>query len=179
MRSLKSRKLSLGVLAALVLVDWLVGMQAFDGNSSRIEGAPNAGGTTQPLPTLRIVQLPTSLASQKLHHFAGVGNHVMPFQEAQTLPFTVPMQIGLAQLSGHDAGQPVLQMAQENAHIPMVTDDVHTSSNVTLNADADEPGKVRTATTPTPTTTAAATRRDMPHPDNLIKLLAFYSMLHR
>lgn len=177
MRSLKSKKLSLGVLAALVIIDWFVGMQALDKSTSGADGSPNARSTSQHLPTLRIVQLPTTLASEKLLNFAGGGNHVMPFQEAQTLPFTVPLQIGLTQLSSRDTEPQTLPITQQDMRSRIVADAEQTSPKLEQKElepnDIDDPGKVRTAARPSPA------KRDSPQADNLIKLLALYSMLHR
>jgi hypothetical protein len=164
MLSLKSRKISLGVLAALVSIDWYAGMQAQDNNAFGLVNSSGSRSVSQSLPTLRIVQMPPMLMSGKLFNFTAAEN-APTFQELQTLAFTVPLQ--LARLSRPEP-------AQETSTHPMI---VETQTQLS-NDDAGTKDPV-TDSAQAPPVTRAKPKADTPQAANLIKLLALYSMLHR
>lgn len=164
MLSLKSKKVSLGVLVALVSVDWYVGMQAQDNNAFGMVNSHGSGSISQSLPTLRIVQLPPAFGSGKLFNFTAAEN-APSFQELQTLAFTVPLQ--LARLA-------TPKPAQENSTYPMIIETPAQLSNVDSGNKETAIDSIRA-----PATARPKPQVDTPQAANLLKLLALYSMLHR
>ena len=175
MLSLKSKKISLGVLVALVSIDWYAGMQTPDSVSSSTADSYSLSQLSQRLPALRIVPTPT-FVSGRLFNFSDTSNSESPFHELQALAFTTPLQMGLSQLSRHEPVQPQMDIAQENLSDQMMSEVATLPSSI--GTDADNKESIANATPPMPRTNTKA-KTDTPQAVNLMKLLALYSMLHR
>ncbi|MGZ3237939.1 MAG: hypothetical protein ACXWIN_00975 [Burkholderiaceae bacterium] len=175
MLSLKSKKISLGVLVALVSIDWYVGLQTPDSGLSNSAEPYSLGQLSQHLPTLRIVPSPT-FASGRLLNFADMSNSASPFQELQALAFTTPLQMGLSQLSRREPVQQQMDTAQESLSDQVIRDVSTLPSSIGIDAENKELTADATPAKPSSNTKAKA---DTPQAINLMKLLALYSMLHR
>ncbi|MGZ3159267.1 MAG: hypothetical protein ACXU7H_09300 [Burkholderiaceae bacterium] len=173
MLSLKSRKLSLGILAAVVIIDWYVGMQAPDNGLTGYADSPHQ--SLPHLPTLRIVPMSPLFATDRLFNFAGSDNGTSSFHELQALLYTTPLQIGLSQLARHDPPvQQPMDMAQENVNAQIMSESSAQSSGITADTQA-----VSVDSRPAVPEKWARAKADTPQAANLLKLLALYSMLHR
>jgi hypothetical protein len=174
MLSLKSKKISLGVLVALLSLDWFVGSQAPDSGSSSNADSFNSNLSMPHLPTLRIVPQSPAFTSGKLFNFSDAGNNASHLQELQALTFTTPLQIGLAQLSKREPAQQFMETAQVNVNDQIIRE-APALSPITAADDKEASANM----TPPPPAAPAKTKAGTLQADNLIKLLALYSMLHR
>ncbi|HEY8102233.1 MAG TPA: hypothetical protein VIF82_15935 [Burkholderiaceae bacterium] len=176
MLSLKSKKISLAVLMALVSIDWYVELQTADGGSSSTADSYSLGQLSQHLPTLRIVPSST-FASGRLLNFADTSNSSLPFQELSALAFTTPLQMGLTQLSRREPVQQQIDIAQDSLNNQIIVSEAPAlSSSISIDADSKQS---TTDVAPVAPPSNKKAKADTPQAVNLMKLLALYSMLHR
>jgi hypothetical protein len=173
MLSLKSKKLSLGLLAIFVSIDCYVELQRSASDMTSMADTSSNAQLAPHLPTLRIVTMSPLFMSGKLFGFTDDGNGTPSFQELQSLLYTTPLHFDLNQLIRHEPAAQIVELEQANQQTNLDASFMASQSG----ADGKDASEEVTKETLPPVQVQTKTER--PQAMNLMKLLALYSMLHR
>jgi hypothetical protein len=168
----KSAKYSLAALAALLLVDWYVGIQAANNESNSITDSIYRTNLVNYLPTLAVVHSHNGFPKMD---FPDIGNPPQSLIELQTSAFSTTLPNMVMQNLKHQLEAPQPAMPEPQPAIATgFTDTTAVQSTVEAvsNAQADDlPASA--------TTSRKAADAHHAKPTNLVKVLALYYMLNR
>lgn len=164
MSALKSKKISLAILAAVLCMNWYVSVQTTQRDQSELPDFSSMQTTVPYLPALDATSLPPALAtfSKDFHE------RILSFQEFPALAFLPPLHVSLTKSFAQQ--QPITLMKDEAAPAAQ-----------TISAPASTPADMRNKVAVENTAPALPNphKRHLQQPDNLVKVLALYYMLNR
>jgi hypothetical protein len=169
MQTLKSKKISLAILAAVLSLNWYVGVQAvkhdqYDASSSPIHmNAPMSY-----MPSLDAMQLPPSLASV---HLNGFRDRLLSIQELPAFAFTFTPHVAPSTSIPQQTMQQEVSTARENQASMMIVESHTLPANIEAN---DRKPAASIARMP-----GDAPQSKSRQSGDLLKVLALYYMLNR
>lgn len=165
MPALKSKKISLAILAAVLSMNWYVSVQTTQRDQFEPPDFSTMQTTIPYLPALDATSLPPTLAtiSKDFHE------RILSFQEFPALAFMPSLHVSLTKSFAQQQSmpQPISLMEDETAP--------------TISAPASTPAVMRDKVAADNTAPASpkSHNRHLQQPDNLVKVLALYYMLNR